>query len=385
MILYFQRSFRYGKQLCIISGCLTVFLLIFFLSCNTTGEQTVQSEYIDYDAPFIPPPQPDGFVRLILNEKLGSFSLSYVPNAYTSVYEPLFISRNPGSSYMTLSVNGKLHRLGRSRDFKTRIERYKGDPSLVFESPNLTVTQVFSPVKTDNSQKANGIMITITITNTSAQDSLVGLRFLLDTELGEQKGMLPFITENQAITTEMVVEGSSGEKFWMSKGEEVSLMGSIVNPVDSRAVVPDYIHFANWKRLNDVPWKLNYAEGRSFSFPPYAINDSAVCYFYEPVDIAADSSLIYTIYLTTEDIAWYSPPKQEVTNVYIISESSLRNININTIEQEAFREAMLNNEHPSVITLKRMQEILNLFVVGNISLTEQDIAEIERIIHKHSN
>ena len=374
------------KLRCIL--CIPVFLLLFFLiGCNTTDEQTVKTEYtdIDYDAPFIPPPQPDGFVRLILNERLGSFSLSYVPNAFTSVYEPLFISRNPGSSYMTLSVNGRIHRLGRSRDFKTRIERYEGDPALVFESSYLKVTQVFSPVKTDNSQNANGIMITITITNKSAADALVGLRFLLDTELGEQKGMLPFITETRSISSETVVEGSSGERFWMSKGEAVSLMGSIVDPVDSDTVVPDFIHFANWKRLNDVPWKLNYTTERSFSFPPYSINDSAVCYFYEPVEMAAESSSIYKIYLTTEDIAWYSPPKQEVTNVYIISESSIRNLNISTIEQQALHEALQNNEHPSVITLKRMQEILNLFVVGNITLTEHDIAEIEKIIHRHSN
>jgi len=374
------------KQRGMSSVCLTVFILIVFLGgCNTTDEKKVPSDYIDYDAPFIPPPQPDGFVRLILNEKLGSFSLSYVPNAYNSVYEPLFISRNPGSSYMTLSFNGKFHRLGKSRDFKTRIVRYEGDPALVFNSPFITVTQVFAPVRTGNSQNANGIMITITVTNTSAEPALIGLKFLLDTALGEQKGMTPFVTENHVITNETVVDGYSGEKFWMSKGEDVSLMGSIVNPVDSGAVVPDFIHFANWKRLNDVPWKLNYAEGRSFTNLPYSINDSAVCYFYEPVEMAAGSSSIYTIFLTTEDIAWISPPKQEVTNVYIISESSLRNVNIASIEQEALQDALRNNEHPSVITLKRMQEILNLFVVGDVSLTEQDIAEIERIIHKHSN
>ena len=364
---------------------ITVIMIIFLAGCGTTNEQTTNSFYIDYDAPFIPAPQPDGFVRLILNEKLGSFSLSYVPNAFSSVYEPLFISRNPGSSYMTLSFNGKIHRLGRSKDFKAGIERYEGDPALVFVSPYLTVTQVFSPVKTENSPNANGIMITIMITNTSAADALVGLRFLLDTELGEKKGMQPFVTDNQSISSEMIVNSSSGERFWMSKGEIVSLMGSIANPVDSGAAAPDFIHFANWKRLNEVPWKLNYAEGRSFTNLPYSINDSAVCYFYEPVVISSGSSVSYSIYLTTEDIAWYRPPGLEITNVYIISESSLRSINIAEIEREALREAMQNNEHPSVITLKRMKEVLNLFVVGDIVLTEHDIEEIERIIHRHSN
>ena len=374
-------NFRY-----VISGCLIIIILIFISAgCKTTDDNNDHFEEIDYDASFLPAPQIDGFVRLILNERLGSFSLSYVPNAFVSVYEPLFISRNPESSYMTISVNGILHRLGKSRSFKNRVERFEGNPALVFESASLTVTQVFSPVKTKNSRNANGIKVTITIANTSKADALVGLRFLLDTELGEQKGKQPFITEKQAITAEMIVEGTSGERFWMSRGELVSLMGSIVNPVDRGAAVPDFIHFANWKRLNDVPWKLKFAEGRSFNYFPYSINDSAVCYFYEPAVISAGSSSSYTIFLTTEDIAWYCPPSSETTNVYIISEASLRNVDIPAIEQDALQEALRSNEHPSVITLRRMKEVLNLFVIGDIVLSERDIAEIERIIRKHSN
>ena len=327
----------------------------------------------------------DGFVRLVLNEKSGSFSLSYIPNSSYSLYEPLFISRNPKSSYMSVTVNGKIYRLGTSRKFTSSIVRQNGNPALVFESGFLTVTQEFAPVKSGNSLNANGVMITINVMNTGDNDALVGLRFLLDTELGEKRGMTPFVTHNRIVTAETLLNGDSGERYWMSKGESVSLMGSIVNPVDVNAVPPDYVHFANWKRLNDVPWKLRYAEGRSFSSFPYSMNDSAVCYFYEPVEILSGNSLTYKIFLTTEDAAWYYPHEHGARSVYIISESTIRNIDISTLEEAAFLEAMQSNENPKWLTLKRVQEILNQFLTGDIVLNENDMAEIERIIHSHRN
>jgi len=327
----------------------------------------------------------DGFVRLVLNEKSGSFSLSCIPNSSSSLYESLFISRNPKSSYMSISVNGKIYQLGASRIFTSSIVRQNGNPALVFESGFLTVTQEFAPVKSGNSMNANGVMITIDIMNTSEKNALVGLRFLLDTELGEKRGMTPFVTHNRIVTAETLLNGDSGERYWMSKGESVSLMGSIVNPVDSNSAAPDYVHFANWKRLNDAPWKLRYAEGRSFSSFPYSMNDSAVCYYYEPVEILSGSSLAYKIFLTTEDAAWYYPHEQGARSVYIISESTIRTIDVSTLEEAAFLEAMQSNENPKWLTLKRIQEILNQFLIGDIVLNENDMAEIERIINLHRN
>ena len=324
----------------------------------------------------------DGFVRLILNEKAGSFSLSYVPNTSYSIYEPLFISRDPRSSYMSVLVNGKIHRLGYSRVFSTSITRQNGNPALVFESPFMTVVQEFTPVKTGNSLNANGIKITINILNTSEEDLSVGLKFLLDTELGEKRGMMPFVTQNQSITSETILSGSSGERYWMSRGDIVSLMGSIVNPVDENAIAPDFIHFANWKRLDEAMWKLRYMNGRSFSNFPYSMNDSAVCYFYEPAKILSGGDLTYTIFLTTEDAEWYYPPER---SVYIISESAIRKIDISTLQEAAFLDALHNNENPQWLTLKRIQEILNQFVDGDVHLDEKDMADIERIINQHRN
>ena len=378
-------------------NCLKVLIIICLIGilagCRSSAKvdnSLVDNQLIDaaYNKIFDAEPLPkvtDGFIRLVLNEKQGSFSLSYVPNAYASLYEALFVSRNPRSSYLTLSLNGRIHRLGVSNIFSSKIERLDGDPALVFESPALKVIQSFSPIKTGNSKNANGMKITINISNISEHDVLAGIKFLIDTELGERKGMAPFITENKSITSEALIDSSSGERYWMSKGEIVSLMGSITNPLDLDAKVPDFIHFANWKRLDDVPWKLQYIEGRSFNYFPYSINDSAVCYFFEPAEIHAGNSVSYTVLLTTEDIAWYCPPNQDVVNVYLLADSSLRNFNILTLEEFALIEAIRNNEDPNTYVLKRVQEVLNLFVVGDINLNEQDMTEIDRIVKKYRN
>jgi len=354
------------------SALLLFIILVLFNACKST-ETNVNSAGNQEIT--------DGFVRLVLHEKTGSFSLSYVPNSFSSLYEPLFISRNPKSSYMSISVNGRIYKLGRNFNYRSKIERRNGDPALVFDSKILTITQVFTPVKTPNSQNANGIMITTTVHNKSNEDIMFGLRFLLDTELGERRGMFPFVTENHIIMDELLLDNSSEERYWMSRGEIVSLMGSIVNPVDNNAATPDFIHFANWKRLNDVPWKLRYAEGRSFTYYPYSINDSAVCYYYEPTLLFSGRTNTYTIFLTTQDSDWYYPPEVESTAQYIVRNLSERTVSIVTLNDTELLEARRTNPNIERVTLPLLREILHMFVTGDLVLTEQDIEEIEKIIY----
>jgi len=356
--------------------------MFFVISCKTSDNLEISEDFdIEY---FLEPKVTDGFVRLILYEKTGSFSLSFVPDASESVYESLFLSQNPRSSYLSISVDGKVHRLGSSRAFKSSVERINGDPAFVFESRDITVTQVFTPVKTPNSVNSNGIKITITVYNNSVEDVMLGLRFLLDTELGEKKGLFPFVTESQIITGETQIDRSSGERYWMSRGNNVSLMGSIFVPDDETAMIPDLIHFANWKRLNDVPWHLKYSEGRSFTNFPYSINDSAVCYFYDPLIVYSEGSYSYVIYLTTQDSAWYHPSSPESINKYIIRNAN-RTITLLSLDDEEFNDAKLNYSNIERVTLPILREVLSQFVMGELILTKQDVDEIENYIYAYRN
>ena len=378
----------------------------------------------------------DGYIRLILNQRNGSFSLFYLTDPVRMRYEPLLYNKDPTSSFLSVMEDGYVHMMGKSREFRTRLERQSGHPALVFESSSLLVAQVFTPVKTPNSPNVNGVRIDVTVQNKGTRHSFIGVRMLFDTYLGEQRGRIPFITNTQIIRSEKIIESLQGELFWISQGENVSLMGSVVNPVDSEARLPDYIHFANWKRLSDAAWDLNYSEGRSFNYAPYSVGDSAVCYFYEPVLLESRGMLTFTVFLTTDDIAWYRKshpmitvripdpvPEQPSVPPAIIVPSGTVPVTVTPetqveevvliepepyfIEPEIVPEPELVMEpepveeepepipvsvqitvieEPVVETeelkeLYDLQETLNKFLNGELFLSESDLLEIERSIN----
>jgi hypothetical protein len=75
-------------------------------------------------------------------------------------------------------------------------------------------------------------------------------------------------------------------------------MGSMFGIVsDASRVEPDNLYFANWKRLNDVSWKIAYQAGRNFNMPPYSVGDSAVCYYFEPRSLGRGETCSFVIML----------------------------------------------------------------------------------------
>jgi hypothetical protein len=241
----------------------------------------------------------DGFIRLVLNPVLGRFSLYYLSDPAQRKYEALFMDQDPRTSVLTLSLDNKTYRLGESGEFSIREGGTARQPALIFESATLAVTQEFSFIRTGGSQAANGIKISYHIENKGRRRVQAGLRLLMDTKLGES-GMTPFVTDNRMIQEEIVFDTKTGfDGYWISGTTEgPALMGSLSAAVDR---VPDSVHIANWKRLNDVPWALEFAQGRKFNNPPYSIRDSAVAYYYEPVRINAGESTSFYLLLATRD------------------------------------------------------------------------------------
>jgi hypothetical protein len=395
------RSFMlaYGRQ----SFALILLLISFSVFL---GFGSCKSLVIEEDIEVIPQNEnakisDDGYIRLILNERTGGFSLYYRSDPQTMRYEPLFNSNDPLASFLSVYVDGNVYRLGSSRQFTTRIERYNGDPAYIFESPFLKVIQVFTPIKTSSSQTANGVMITIMVRNTNTQRSSVGVRMLLDTNLGEGRKKIPFLTNLQVVSSETLLEGVTNERFWVSRGSKTSLMGSIVSPVEGFGKGPDFVHIANWKRLNDAPWKLTFSPGRSFNNLPHSIGDSAVCYYFGPDMLDKDKISTYTVFLTTEDLPWYhltvTPPHMTASivqkpqrPVQVIQEPvspPVENprINIPALEAQARLEAEEKNESVNIVTLIKLQEVLNLFINGQIFLDEDDLIEIEQAIERYRN
>lgn len=304
----------------------------------------------------------DGNIRLRINEKTGNYSLFYLTDPEKRRYEPLFYSREPDASYLSVNVGGSVYALGKSKDFSTTVQTNNGNPTVTYQSSFLTVTKTFTPVKTFSFSASNGIRLDITLHNTTDNPVSAGLRMLIDTNLGE--GKIPFVSNNREITKELLIEDSSDQFYWISRNQNLSLMGTIANPFTAGAKAPDYVHIANWKRLDKAQWALDYVENRAFNYRPYFTNDSAVCYYYEPYTLEAGDSVTYTIFLTTEDVTWYN-----IGSAYDFSSYQTAG-------------STDNYSDPDYLLLLRMQEVLDRFLAGEILLNGRDLDEIEGNINR---
>jgi hypothetical protein len=258
----------------------------------------------------------EGRIKLVLHENTGRFSLYYMTDIVKEQYEPLFVDKDPRTSFITVMTGDRIYRLGEASVFKFRLAENPNRPAFIFESPFLSVTQEFSFIQTVDSSLTNGIRMHLTVENKSEQQSMVGLRFLLDTNLGEGGHTSHFMTNTRSFASEAVIDGGSSDRWWITRNDTFGFMGNIfVGGITN----PDLIHFANWKRLNDIPWKTPYVSGRNFNFLPYSINDSAVCYYFDPVPLGKGERRILSLLLAAEDpngFAQYNTgPGNELTQI----------------------------------------------------------------------
>jgi hypothetical protein len=168
--------------------------------------------------------------------------------------------------------------------------------------------------------------------------------------LGEVPAGIPFVTENQNIISETIIDSAAFGKRWVSRNDQVSLMGSFSGAGDRD---PDFLHFANWKRLNDVPWKVGYSQGRSFNFPPYSIGDSAVCYYYEPASLPSGEFFTCSVILAAEDPAGFDYSGGTIPTAGLDADLKL---------------------------MRELLEHLDRYLSGQIQMSEEELAAIEQTI-----
>jgi hypothetical protein len=316
----------------------------------------------------------DGPVRLVIHEKTGRFSVYGLTDSPAQRYEAFFNSKTPLTSFLAVNVGGINYRLGESLAFRTRVESQEEDPAVVFESSFLRVTEAFSFAKTAGSQVTNGIKITVQIENKRAKDVLVGSRMLID--LNERRGeKASLIIEKETVTGEAIVQGAADRRWWIFHGDKFSLMGNIISPEKS----PDFLHFANWRKLNNASWKAPYSEGRSF-------DDAAVCYYYEPEPLSSGGSFTFSIFLTAEDPNGFVRVRTSVAsgNTPGSSGSVLSHTDPGSsgvpgtfapVISEHSREADMR-------TLREHIDILNQFIAGKVRLNDEELNSINRSIEE---
>ncbi|MDR1899795.1 MAG: hypothetical protein LBQ55_07300 [Treponema sp.] len=309
----------------------------------------------------------DGRVKLVLHEATGRFSLYYFSEGVNARFEPFFVDQDPRTSSLSVMVDGKVYRMGESSAFKIRAG--KDSPSLIFESAFLRVTEDFSFIKTAGSSQTNGVVLSIRAENKNSRQSDVGVRLLIDTMLGEAGGDTHFLTDQRSLSSETIIESTEKDRFWISRNDGLSLMGSLYGTGSD----PSLVHFANWKRFNDVPWKLEYMAGRNYTYLPYSIKDSAVSYYFDPRSLGSGETLTLAVSLAAEDPQGFARP------------SPAKNL-------ARFLQGIVNMPAPGEISSSSLQADMKLIqdLIGEMekneeqasSLSSEEFAAIELIINR---
>lgn len=242
----------------------------------------------------------DGRVKLIIDERSGRFSLQYLADVATNRYVPLLYAQETRTTYPTLMVDQKVYRLGEASEFRvTTGQTDAGAIKVEYRSAFCAVRQTFTFSASQGAAMADSVTIGFEIENLSQKDSKMGLRFLLDTWLGEKASAHFGSSSSGALAAETEL-GADYSDTWIRSAEDlgatVSTDAQVVGPaifqiqLAAPATRPDKVVAANWKRLNDSEWAFSVNRSRNFTLLPYSINDSAVALYFEPTEIRPGST-----------------------------------------------------------------------------------------------
>jgi hypothetical protein len=325
-----------------------------------------------------------GRVRLVLHEGTGRFSLYARATAASTDYVPLFVDQDPRTSGISLVVNDKIYKLGESSEFAETAERSTGTAMGRFEwtSRTLEVVQEFTPALSAASGTAEGVRMSIRISNRSRNKLSVGLRFCLDTYLGEDD-LSHFSTDrHREIRSELSVTGSDMIRYWQSlSGSSPEQAGLVCMTSGSDITPPDKIVFANWKRLSDASWDYRTSSSRNFNLMPYSINDSAVCMYYDPVDLPALASREIVLVLANVTLAGYEEKETPISTEEVEPEKILDASPLASLQD--LRDSLNPDSESSaqdLAELNRLIEIINERLASGEKISDEELRLMEEIL-----
>lgn len=228
-----------------------------------------------------------GKLKLTVNDKSGRFTLMGAEDSAKPVWMPLFLAGDATTSKWKLQVNDKVVTLGDDPGFTTAVEPTSGGAKVTWTSKTVSATLTFDFLLSVGAQAADGLRLTLNVVNLSESNLKVGVRWVLDTNLGEKKEHFRLAT-GEAVSAESRLEGSYPD-FYTSRLPADDSFGLLVM-VGKAVTPPSRVVFANWKRLDDSPWDYAFKAGRDFNLLPYSFNDSAVAEFFDSADLAPGST-----------------------------------------------------------------------------------------------
>jgi len=214
----------------------------------------------------------EGLVRVATDDLTLRPMLYRLTNiAGKSKYEPLWFSGDPRTSFIAISVDNRIYRMGSTQEYQTTQRRIQNGVEIEYRSLTNRVTQRIMLAALAGSRVANGFIIQLEVENYTSRDMKVMLKEVCDTSLGESSGNHIALASNPRVTDEMMLSADSGEPYIISPGQNASIA-----LLFDAAPRPDSVVIANWKRLSDAKFFYDSALMRGFTLAPYSINDSAL-------------------------------------------------------------------------------------------------------------
>ena len=228
-----------------------------------------------------------GKLKLVINERTGRYILSGAEDQLKPVWTPLYSADDPTTSKWKLQIGDKTAVLGDDSAFATVVESTTAGAKITWTSKTIVATLTFDFLLSASSAVADGIKLTLSLVNVSEASARVGVRWVLDTNLGEKKEHFRYST-GDTVSSETKLEGVFPD-WWASRSANDDQLGLLVM-LGKGATVPSKVIFANWKRIDDSPWDFPYKQGRDFNLLPYSFNDSAVVEYFDTQELTAGGS-----------------------------------------------------------------------------------------------
>ena len=240
------------KKLCIAAACMTLLAL----SAHTLSIKNKSLE-------------------LEIHERSGRFSLYSLLGGDAKV--SLLVEEDPRTTILTVLAGSKIYRMGDSFEFSQEITQSSDSAEIVWQNASLKIIQRFE-------LNDAAVLLKVSIENKSEQNLQIGIRYLLDTYLGERT--THYRADGLSVSSETDYIQTTPEEIVSSDGKDNTLRIVLAG---TGITEPDEVILANWKRLNDATWTFESNQKRGFNLLPYSINDSAVALYYEPQNVPSKS------------------------------------------------------------------------------------------------
>lgn len=236
--------------------------LTFLIAASAAGAQELSS----------------GRMLVRIDPRNGRFTVHYMADVARRQFVALLDDKEARTSFPTLYLDQRAIRLGEAPEFRVTVSTEQGAALISYRSSTAVVRQRIEFATSPGASAADGIAVSFEIENISDRDMQVGLRYLLDTWLGEREGSHFVLPSAGVLSGETLLAGDYDERHIVSPGSGAALY----LPFHAPATRPDRVVAANWKRLSDAAWAMDVNASRGFTLMPYSINDSALALYFEP-------------------------------------------------------------------------------------------------------